>query len=313
MNAPVTSSSVQSTDGTPRGWARTLAATLKLKQQEHRDLPPTEREQRLESELRDALQRLPLENREEYLRALAETFPSWEAATQSTFAPTKREPQTPSNLVDGLVEAAPRLTPAEREQFIHRLSAAGLAPASQGQGMDPEVLAEVKTRLKLGPAETIDTQRLGKLFVIFADLTLALDQLVWNLWKSAAAQSSIRREISPSEVRALVRRSLNGDAEASAAQVQQTLEATRQLIAGLLAGLGSAGQTFGERFQARYSAESIRAAVQADSGGFFASAEAKCWKHYEELAPELSTEAIESQVREAVVKYTENLIRGTKR
>lgn len=314
MNAPASSSApVKSIDNPASEWADNLAAALRLKQQEYSHLPTTERENRLEAELREAIQSVPLENRPVFLQALGARFPSWEAATLQTYAQAaKSRIQSPTELADALVECAPRLSSAEREQIVARLQSSGLSPAPGGE-MSQEILTEIKTRLKLAPEEEIDSQRLGKLFVIFSDLTLALDQLVWNLWKSAAPQSAIRREISPSDVRMLVRRSLCGDAEASATQVQQQLESTRQLIAGLLAGLGSAGQAFGARFQERYAPDAIRTAVEADSGGFFASADVKCWKHYESLAPELAPDAIETQVREAVVKYTEDLIRGRKR
>lgn len=312
MSAPAISTSPsQSKDDPAREWAEATAATLRLKRQEQSHLPVAEREQQLETALRDAIQVVPLESRSSFLQALGDKFPNWEAATQSIYSQAKARIQNPTELADALAEAAPRLSPAEREQITQRLRASGLSASVEG--MDPEILAEIKSRLKLAPEEQIDAQRLGKLFVIFSDLTLALDQLVWNLWKSASPQSSIRREISPSEVRTLVRRSLCGDTEASATQVQQQLESTRQLIAGLLAGLGSAGQAFGAKFQERYAPDAIRTAVDADSGGFFASAEMKCWKHYEGLAPELTTDAIEGQVREAVVKYTEDLIRGRKR
>ena len=313
MNAPATPTPpVSGVDDSSREWALAVATTLRLKQQEHSHLPPAEREQRLETELRDAVQAVPLADRQSHLLALGKIFPSWEAATHGTYAQAKSRIQTPIELVDALVESAPGLAPADREQIAERLRSVGLSAAATG-GLGQEILTEIKSRLKLAPEEEIDSQRLGKLFIIFADLTLALDQLVWNLWKGAAPQSSIRREISSSDVRGLVRRSLCGDAEASAAQIQQQVESTRQLIAGLLAGLGSAGQTFGARFQERFAPDAIRSAVEADSSGFFASAEVKCWKHYEGLAPELTTDAIETQVREAVVKYTEDLIRGRKR
>jgi hypothetical protein len=112
-----------------------------------------------------------------------------------------------------------------------------------------------------------------------------------------------------------MRRSLTGDAEASVAQIQKQLEATRQLIAGLLAGLGPAGKNFARRYQQRYTPEAIREAVKAEGGGggMFANAETKFWKKYTELAGEITDATIENDVQEAVVKYAEDLIRGTNR
>ena len=134
------------------------------------------------------------------------------------------------------------------------------------------------------------------------------------MWRSAAPKSPIRRDTSQGDLRMLTRRSLAGDAEASAAQVQKQLEGTRQLIAGLLAGLGPAGRNFARRYQQRYAPDAVREAVRAEGGGgMFVNAEVRCWKKYTDLAAEITDATIENDVQEAVVKYAEDLIRGTNR
>jgi hypothetical protein len=295
---------------TPEEWAVQFGYQLKyLRATLGRDTPEV-RAARLEEELRAGLLAIPAPNRDRYLRALAERFPSWEMANVFTYTPQP----TMEEIVEAFMKAAPQFTEEQRETVKLRLEALGLV-VTKSKAVEGDVLTEVQTKLKLDPKDEIDPQRLGKLFAAFAETMLTLDQLVWNVWRNAAPKSTIRRDPAKGDLRLLVRRSLVGDAEASAQQVQQMLESTRQLIAGLLAGVGSAGQSFAQHFQKRYSPEGISTVVRADGGGsgLFANTEAKCWKKYAELASELTEESIESDVRDSVIKYAESLILGTNR
>jgi len=292
-------------------WAENFGRRLKFLHASAAAEPRESRQAGLETELRSALLELPAEQRAIHLEALAERFPSWELATTLTYA-APVNPPTSDEVVKAFFEHLPRLSAEQMKDIRQRLAAAGLAGASKP--LEGEALAEVQTRLKLDPNEAIDAQRLGKLFAALTEVMLTLDQLVWNLWRTAAPKSASRRDPTRGDLRTLMRRSLVGDAEASAAQVQQQLEATRQLIAGLLASLGSAGRSFALRYQSRFSPEAIQTAVRADGGGgLFANAEVKCWKKYTELAAEITDDSIEDDIRDAVVKFAEDLMRGSHR
>jgi hypothetical protein len=58
----------------------------------------------------------------------------------------------------------------------------------------------------------------------------------------------------------------------------------------------------------KFAPDKIRAAVDAKTGGFIGSAELKCWRRYVELAGELSGQAVETQILDGIVGYTEELI-----
>ncbi len=300
--------------GDPLTWAAMIGNRLKYLQSNLADETPENRQNYLEDELRRALQAIPASKRGAHLDALAERFPSWELATVSVNTPSAITQRTPDEIVKAFLELAPQLSGEQREDVKQRLAALGMI-VSSNKPIEGDALADVQAKLKLGAEDPIDPQRLGKLFAALADTMLTLDQLAWNLWRSAAPKSPIRRDTSQGDLRLLMRRSLSGDAEASAAQVQKQLEATRQLIAGLLAGLGPAGKNFARRYQQRYTPDAIRDVVRAEGGGggMFANAEAKCWKKYTELANEITDASIESDVQEAVVKYAEDLIRGLNR
>jgi hypothetical protein len=294
---------------TPADWAVRFGNQLRYLRATLEGETPETRSVRLEQELRIGLQAIPSAERERYLMALGDHFPSWDQATAFTYAPQ----MTAEESVEAFFKLAPEFTEEQREAIKQRLEGLGLVQ-TKSKAVEGDALAEIQTKLKLDPKDEIDPQRLGKLFAAFAETMLTLDQLVWNLWKSAAPKSPIRRDTSMGDLRSLVRRSLVGDAEASALQVLQQLESTRQLIAGLLASFGSAGENFAQHFQQRYSPEGISTAVKADGGGgLFGNAEAKYWKKYTELAVELSQESIESDVRGSLIKYAENLIVGTNR
>jgi len=298
----------------PDAWSSMLGNKLKYLQSNLAEETPENRQAYMEEELRRALQAVPASKRGLYLDALAERFPTWELATVVTSTPSAITQQTPDEVIKKFLELAPQISGEQREDIKQRLAAMGLI-ISTNKPLEGDVLADVQAKLKLGSNDPIDPQRLGKLFAVMADVLFTLDQLSWNLWRSAAPKSGIRRDNSMGDLRVIMRRSLSGDAEVSASQVQKQLESTRQLIAGLLAGLGPSGRNFARRYQQRYSPDAIREAVMAEGGGggLFANAEAKCWKRYTELANEITDSSIENDVQEAVVKYAEDLIRGTNR
>lgn len=298
----------------PQAWAVTLGNRLKYLQSNLADETPENRQSFIEEELRRALQTVPASKRGAYLDALAERFPTWELATVSTGTPTAVTRQTPDETIKAFLDLLPQMSAEQRETVKQRLIAAGMVVPSN-KPLEGDALTDVQAKLKLGPDDPIDSQRLGKLFAVLADVSITLDQLAWNVWRSAAPKSPLRRDSSQGDLRLQIRRSLSGDAEMSAAQVQKQLEATRQLIAGLMAGLGPAGKNFARRYQQRYSPDAIREAVKAEGGGggMFTNAESKFWKKYTELANEITDATIENDVQEAVVKYAEDLIRGSNR
>lgn len=294
----------------PGAWALLVGNQLKHLRSTLGGASSEARKRAVEDHVRRALGTVPLEQRAACLAALSREFP---IARKSTFLPLPEEAKPAQNdeqIIEAFLRIASNLPEKDREMLRGRLAEAGIV--SSGGGIDGEALSEMQTKLKLGPTEQIDSQRLGKLFASVTEAMLMLDHLVWNFWRAVAPKSAIRRDMPSTELRLLVRRSVTGDAEASAAQVQKQFEATRQLIAGLLAALGPAGKNFARRYLDRYSPDAVRAAVKAE-GGLFANSDARLWKKYTELAVDITEESIDGDVQTAVIKYTEDLIHGPKR
>jgi len=294
----------------PATWAASLVTRLKYLQTNLAEATPENRQVYMEEELRRALHELPLEKRGSHLYALAQAFPAWELAAATVTAPAAAARQTPAEIVRSFVQLVPSLTGEQREKVKQELAALGLVLPSP-QPLEGEALVGVRTKLKLDPEDPINVTQLAKLFAAYAEAMLALDQLAWNVWRNAAPKSPIRRDIAQGDLRTVTRRALAGDAESAVAQaaVQKQLEASRQLVAGLLAGLGPAGKNFARRYQQRYTPDAVREVVRAEGG----KGDLQFWKKHTELAAEVTETVIEDDVQAAVVKYAEDLMRGSQR
>jgi len=295
----------------PATWASSLANRLKYLQANLPGETPPNRQALLEEELRRALLYVPAAQRGTCLDALGKQMPSWEMAAATVIHPAAVARQTPDEVVHAFLQLLPQIAGEKREQLKTQLADAGLILPS-AQAVDGVALTELRTKLKLSPEDAIDGQQLGRLFAGYAEVMLAIDQLAWNVWRNAAPKSAVRRDTSQGDLRTVTRRSLAGDAESAAAhaQVQKQLEATRQLVAGLLAGLGPAGKNFARRYTQHFLPDAIREVVRTEGGG---KSDARYWKKYTDLAAEISETTIEDDVQDAVVKYAEDLMRGTTR
>ncbi len=291
----------------PGPWAQALGERWKYLQSTLATESPVDRQVFLEEELRRALQAVPAAKRGLYLEAVATRYPAWETAAVFVNNPAKVARQTPEEIIEAFVQLVPKLTPEQREAVKQRLAAQGLVQAKPAP-IDGEALTEVQAKLKLEPEDPVDTQRLGRLFAQYVEAMLILDQLAWNLWRTAAPKSAIKRDTTQGDLRMVTRRALAGDATITPAVVHKQLEASRLLIAGLLAGLGPAGKNFSRRYQQQYAPDAIKEVVRAEGGG---KTDAHFWKKYAELASHLSETVIEDDVQDAVVKYAEDLIRGS--
>lgn len=144
----------------------------------------------------------------------------------------------------------------------------------------------------------------GLLFLIL------IDQLVWAVWKNIAPTSSIKRETqgSPS-LPTILRKYLTSEGEVSQSDLIDTVEKTRQLASGLLGALGPIGRNYGTKAAGKYNPESIKELVGKEGG----KGETKYWQKFEELFQDLNEDVIEQDIHRAIVKYTENLLRGSRR
>ncbi|MFT3784271.1 MAG: hypothetical protein QM790_19865 [Nibricoccus sp.] len=295
-------------------WAEGLARRLSYLQTSLAEETVEAREARLGEEISRALQPISGNKRRAYLDALAERFPTWQMATVSfDSAGSAPTPQTPDELVTALCAVAPQLTPERRASIAERLAKVCVVKET-GRVVDGVALTEIQKCLKLSPSENIDPQRLGRLFALLADMAAILDQLTWSVWRTIAPRSALRRDHMVPELRVLMKRSLAGESETSSTQVYQQIEKTRQLLSALLASLDAVGRGFAQSFQMHYSPEAIREVVRAEGKpGLFDNPDARAWQRYTERTAPLTVSSIETDIREHLVRLTEELARGENR
>jgi hypothetical protein len=293
-------------------WAQELAGRLWMLQTSFADDPPAARQEYLIEEIERSLKEVADSKRAEYLDALAHRFPGPEQIdvpqSDSTLALVEPIKKTAEEVAEELLGRAAELTKESKARLAERFQAIGLAPAP-GRGLD--LPPELRGKLGLTPDQPMDEERLNKLFAALLEMVVILDNLIWNLWKTIAPKSVVRRD-SGDGFRRTVGHYVTGDREVATLQVTQMLEKTRQLLAGLLSAIGPTGETYARHHLETFAPEKIRAAVEVASSGFLGNVEQKCWRRYVTLASELNGPTIEKQIVDAIVSYTEQVVLGRK-
>jgi hypothetical protein len=290
-----------------RSWAEKVASRLWMLQTSFADDPPSARHEYLVEEIERSIKDVVESRRSEYLAALMERFPGPERIDAPYFRPPEVEnvEKGPQEIADELIARLPEFSNEAKAVLAQKLQALGLfASASRGVELPLELLG----RLGITPKDTLDEERMVKLFTALLEIVVTLDHLIWNVWKNVAPKSSVRRDSGSDNPRRTIGRYLSGDREVATLQISQMLDKTRQLTAGLLSAIGPAGEIFARKHLEKFAPEKIRAGVEAKSPGFISNVELKCWRRYVELAADLSGHAVEMQIVDGIVAYTEELI-----
>ena len=290
-----------------RLWAEQVAARLWMLQTSFADDPPNTRHDYLVEEIERSIKDVGGSKRSEYLAALMERFPGPERIDAPYFKPPEAETveRGPQEIADELIARLPEFSNEAKAALVQQLQALGLF-VSPSNGI--ELPLELLGKLGISPKETLDEERLIKLFTALLEMVVTLDHLIWNVWKNVAPKSNVRREQGGDNPRRTIGRYLSGDREVATLQITQMLEKTRQLTAGLLSAIGPAGEIFARKHLEKFAPEKIRVGVESKSTGFISNVELKCWRRYVELAADLSGQAVETQIVDGIVAYTEELI-----
>jgi hypothetical protein len=292
-------------------WAAGLAARLRLLQASFADDSLEVRQRTLRDELEQALKTVALGQRKECMEALALEFPVPEVGKEDAASKAKvaesTVPETPSVLVDRLIDLTRVMSLAERESIVAQFAAAGLLPRNGAT----EISEELKERLqKLEPGKRLDQARALRILDVLIEFASSLDQLVWEVWKNIAPRSIIRHESGKhGDFRKTLGPYLTGDSEVSTEEVKQLVNKTRKLVSGLMAAMGTVGEIHTQKFLKRLSPDAIRRQAEAEPG-VFESIEKKCWRKYTSVFAEMNEAAVEREILDAIKKYTEKLVLG---
>lgn len=291
-------------------WAEGVAAHLRLLQIDCADQPPAQRQEFLAEEIGRALTGVPEERRTLYLDALGELFPAWGTAS-AAYAPAQSRATAPplsaDELVDNLVKMVSGLSEEARANCGRKLIEAGLLPKAQNRG-DWSTPEEVGKKLGLATGQSLAPENVLSLLAILLTELLRVDTLAWETWTRLAPRSGLRKEFQAGgDLKGVVERYLRGEPQAGGPQVQQALEKTRRLLAGLLAAIPMAGKSFAEEYMVRLLPKNIEDVASSRGGGLFGeSMEKRCWIKYKELAYG-DPETIEKKIRDAVAKHAEEI------
>jgi hypothetical protein len=286
-------------------WVNGLAARLRVLQANFADEQPALRQSYIVDEIERALKQVPSNRRKQCMSVLSDQFPAWQSGTAPVTA-GKTQPPTAEALLDQFIQLAKDLPEASRAEMVKKLESAGMASKVKAPAL-LELTPEAQRKLGLGPDDRMDGERAAKLLGCLTDVTLALDQLVWVLWRQMAPKSNIRKE---ADISRLLGPYLKGDPETSTPLVVQALERTRRLIAALLGGVGGAGKGYANKYTQRFSPEAILSLAQLNKS-FMKSIEVNSWEIFVHLSKQYANEsAIESEIQEAIAKRAENLMVG---
>jgi hypothetical protein len=254
-------------------WAEQVAARLWMLQTSFADDPPNTRYDYLVEQIEPSIKDAARSKRSESVAALTERFPA-------------------SERIDALFFKTPEVETVTR----------GLQKIATGWPL------ERLGKLGISPKETLDEERLIKLFTTLLEMVATLDHLIWNVWRNVAPKSNVRSAQSGNNPRRTIERYLSGDREVVTLQITRIREKTRKLTARLLSAIGLAGEIFARIHLEKLAPEKIRTGVELNSTGFMSNVEQKWWRRYVELVAELSGQAVETKIVDEIVAYTEELI-----
>ncbi len=292
-------------------WASGVAARLRVLQANGSEAPAATQQEFITEELERALKEVVPSKRNAFLLALGGHFPAWlvaPAGDQVSAAKAEIIEDTPERRLESLLQVAPELTPEQRLKFAAKLKAAGFVVVEESKALP--AAPELEKALG-GSLPQLDAERAVKLLALTSSFALTLEQLVWNLWKQIAQKSMVRRDSGPaSDMRLLMRRYVAGDSEVSAQQINQIIEQSRKLTAGLLMAMGGVGPEFAKKFQERFVPHEIEELARIEKK-VMETLEKACWRKYGEIYKDFGSEAaIDSLIEEAVVRYAEKVMRG---
>ena len=258
------------------------------------------------------------EERKGYLQALQRHFPCLDCTLEPGAAPASEEPAlseaTLDMVVDRLMQLVEGLEDDERGDVLKILEEAGLSlaageEASQAEGdvsLPKRVDEAVQYLLRQLGMDKLDLARTVKLVTLLVQFTGSADDVVWKTWRTVAPRSSTRR---PFDLQKEMHRYITGDRSVSGINLMHQIDGLKKMMASMIAGVGQAGATFSRAYMSKYSPQSIEAQIEKKGGGLLSSQEYKCWNRYVEVAAGLTEDAIEHEIKEAIAKYTEYLLK----
>lgn len=295
-----------------RSLAEVTANRLRLIQADLADEPAESRRAHLNDEVKTALEKVPMAERNDFLSAVEDRFPAWEGGRVVTggdgsaamlSATDMAEFTDPGFLLRQLVKTAPSMTEEQRREAGEQLAAAGIAPAGAGE-IPQEAFSRAKAAMQIPADGDADAGRMLEAGALLAEQVILLDALCWKVWRQIAPESGYRSVV---PLNTLLASYVSGSGETGRGQVSEALERFRALTAALTTSVGKVGRTVYAEL-AEFSPSQVESLAKADKK-WNESVELAAWRKYRELAGKLDEATVESKVRQAVSRSVEEIVR----
>lgn len=319
--------------------ASAVAQRLKGLQVQLADESSDRRRDVLRDELGRVLNELVPAERRAFLAELKDSLPTpgdGEGAAKAASAPVDETPRDPRLLVDRLIAMSATMTDAQKKEIAERLLAGGFAvkqvvkevvevkvaapaaapvpvaaapaaPASSDGGALPaDALRELKAKLGLTEAERVDSAKVVELCTQLSDLTVQLDQFVWNAWKRVNPSSKFKKTVVMS--RALGRFAV-GDPAFGRAQVQAETKMLQGLTASLIAAVAKAGNLYAQKHLVMFAPPAIEEAARSEKRALEALG-VTAWRKYGQLMQTRDENTIATDIQTTIASHAEELLDG---
>lgn len=298
--------------GSWRSLAEVTANRLRLIQADLADEPAESRRAHLNEEVKTALEKVPVSERNDFLSAVEDRFPAWEGGRVVTggdgssamlSATDMAEFTDPGFLLRQLVKAAPTMTDEQRREAGEQLAAAGIAPAGAGE-IPQEAFSRAKAAMQIPADGEADAGRMLETGALLAEQVILLDALCWKIWRQLSPESGYR---SVTPLNTMLASYVSGGGETGRGQVSEALERFRALSAALTSSVAKMGRTVYAEL-AEFSPSQVESLAKADKK-WNESMELAAWRKYREIAGKLDEATVESKVRQAVARSVEEIVR----
>lgn len=274
----------------------------------------------LSEEIEQALSAVVPGERQAFLEELMTRFPTWDPNAELT--PSEGEPGSLSrpesqDLATQLVDQVPTLSEKQKQALIEQLREAGLAPEIRQEWPD-EAAEALRSALQLSRQESLDPKsmepsRLLEMTTLLVEFVQRLDQFAWEAWKGMAPPSSVRR---PARLPGTLQRFLEADPDVPRDRIKEDLDKLRSLLYSLISSVARAARQFAFDLRKNLSPEGIIANVEEehkeDVKGLLGikAGTKQYWKKYRDLFEGITDDYIVEQLKKAMAKSTEALMKS---
>jgi hypothetical protein len=291
-------------------WVDHLAGRLRLIQADAAEATAEKRREYLQEEVSRALKDVPHSSRKRLLGAALSRFPvGGQVATTAAVAPAPvakpPPPDTPDQLLEKLLAAAPQLGAEKRAEFIARLAEAGFV-STDTSGAQVQVSDTLRQKLGLPAGKDAQLAQVVELAAYLTEMFARLDQACLKTTRELSPKSRLLQR--QQDFRTAAAAYLVGDLETVEPHMRQASTLTGTLLAALLGG----GRDFGRQFVETLAPNAIENVVDSEGVSILKNKYQMYWDRYKLLSRDFATaDLVDRRVRDSVSAFIDRAGAGS--